>query len=128
MNDASPPEDAVSIALDNELWRRIPPWGMTEDDAVPAGTRPSTSNFDDPDPSVVIAVECTGGINTLLPGHDRFGVASFTVAQVRSLGFGVVRKPDDTLPGHAHVTGRKAPRSKLLTLARAGQMMRYPSA
>ncbi len=57
--------------------------------------------------SVVIALECTGGIDILLSGHAGFGVARFTVELVRALGCGIVRAPDPALPGHAHVTGKK---------------------
>jgi hypothetical protein len=57
--------------------------------------------------SVVIAMECTGGLDTFLKGAQGFGVALLTVGQVRTQKLGVVRYPDPELPGHAHVVGKK---------------------
>jgi len=121
---ATQPNDP-SIPNDADLWRRIPPAQMTEDDQVPSGRRPSTANFDDPELSVVIAAECTGGLETLLQGLPTFGVASFTAGDVRRLGLGVVRVQDESLPGHAHVTGHKT-KSTRNRLARSCRMVRYP--
>ena len=120
-----PAGDDPSIGPDTELWRRIPPWQWVRDDSVPAGHRPSTDSLDDLELSVVIAAECTGGVETLLEGHDDFGVASFTVAEVRSRGWGVVRAADESLPGHAHVTGRKT-KGQRSSLVKTCRMLREP--
>lgn len=125
MSDADPPEDDKSIPDETELWRRIPPWHWTPDDTIPGGYRPSSGTFDDPQLSVVIASECEGGVPTLLRGHERFGVASFTVGEVRGYGWGVVRAPVEGLPGHAHVTGRKS-QGKRAKLAKSCRMLRDP--
>lgn len=100
-------EDDGTIPNAVELWRRVPYRHWVPDAAAPTGRRLSSAAFDDPEMSVVIADECTGGESTLLRGHDGFGIARFTAGDVRALGWGVVRAPDDELPGHAHVLGRK---------------------
>jgi hypothetical protein len=107
MTDRDAQPDDKSIPDDTELWRRIPYWEWVLDDSAPNGRRPSSAAFEDDELSVVIAAECTGGIDTLLRNHERFGVASFTAGQVRAHGWGIVRAPDDELPGHAHVLGKK---------------------
>lgn len=119
-------DDDASINAELELWRRIPPLQWVPDGNVPDGFRASSANFDDPDLSVVIADECTGGIATLLAGHPKFGVASFTVGEARALGWGVIRVPDVNLPGHAHVTGKKTG-SKKSKLARTCRIIVTPT-
>jgi hypothetical protein len=70
---------------------------------------------------------CLGGLDTLLHGHAGYGVASFTAGEVRSLGWGVVRKPVAHLPGHAHVTGSKTKKKKpRQRLAKSCRMIRNP--
>jgi len=112
-----PQPNDLSIAPDVELWRRIPPWQWIPDSNTPTGRRPTSDAFDDIELSVVIAVECEGGLGTLLAGHVGYGVASFTVGDIRDRGWGIVRVPDDELPGHAHVTGKKS-HSKRASLAK----------
>ena len=75
--------------------------------------------------SVVISRECTGGLDTLLRGHESFGVFSFSAGEARQLGCRVVRAPDPDLPGHALVLGRKGRRG-WVNLARARPMIREP--
>lgn len=118
-------ENDSGISADTELWRRIPLNHWVEDTKVPLGYRPSSDSFNEPNFSVVIAAECTGGIATLLRGHEEYGVASFTVQHIREIGFGIIRVPDAELPGHAHITG-KASRGKRADLARKCTMLRIP--
>ena len=124
---ALPPNDP-SIADAVELWRRIP-FRHWIPDPDTGGRRITSAAFqDDPDDSpisVVIATECTGGLNTLLAGHDGFGVAVLTVGQVRQFGLGVIRHQDDSLPGHAHITGKKS-RSIERKLSTAARMIQDP--
>jgi len=119
------PPDDKGITDDTELWRRIPPDQMTDDDQVPSGWRPSTGNFDKYEMSVVIAAESVGGLDGLLSGWEGFGVASFTAGEVRQLEFGVVRDPDPKLPGHALVVGNKS-HGKRNRLARLCRLIRVP--
>jgi hypothetical protein len=125
MTDRDAQADDRSIPDCTELWRRIPHRHWVPDDSVPNGWRLSSAAFDDYEMSVVIADECTGGLSTLLHNHERFGVASFTVGQVRAHGWGVVRAPDDELPGHAHVMGKKS-HGKRAALAKSCRMLRHP--
>lgn len=124
MTDANAPDEA-SIPLETELWRRIPFRQWVPDDSRTEGYRPSSDAFDDAELSVVIASECQGGLSTLLRGHPRYGVASFTVGEVRALGWGIVRAPDNELPGHAHVTGKKT-HGQRSRLAKACRMLKNP--
>lgn len=126
MADAQVPDDG-SIPPETEVWRRIPPWQWTPDDSVTLGHRPSTDAFDDQELSVVIANECTGGLDTLLEGLVGFGVASFTVSEIRERAWGIVRVRDEKLPGHAHVTGNKT-KGKRSSLAKRCRMIKMPSA
>jgi hypothetical protein len=123
---AAPPQDDQTIPDHVVLWRRIPPLHWVRDDSAPVGHRISSAAFDDPEMSVVIAVECTGGEITLLSGHNGFGIASFTVGDVRTLGWGVVRDPDENLPGHALVLGKKT-RGTCLRLAKSCQVLCQPA-
>jgi alpha-D-ribose 1-methylphosphonate 5-triphosphate synthase subunit PhnG len=91
------------------------------------GRRPSSANFDDPELSVVIASECTGGMETLLSGHEGFGIVAFTVGDVRAHGWGIVRAPDVHLPGHAHVTGARKTQAQRKAIARRCTVVVEPS-
>lgn len=115
--------DDHSIPSATTLWRRIPYWHWVPDSV--GGRRVSSAAFDEEDMSVVIADECTGGIDTFLRGHEHFGVAGFLVRDVREIGWGVVRVPDDSLPGHAHVTGKKQ-RGGCRNLAKKCEIVRPP--
>jgi hypothetical protein len=117
--------DDPSIPDDAELWRRIPYWHWHPDPSVPAGHRPSSAAFDDPELSVVIAAECPGGMDAILVGHEGFGVASFTAGEARRFGWGVVRVPLAESPAHAHVTGRKTGGQRS-ELAKACRMLKDP--
>ena len=125
MTGAAPLQDDISILSDAELWRRIPPQQWVQDPKVDTGYRPASAAFNQLDFSVVIALECTGGLPMLLKGHEEYGVASFTVGEVRDAGWGVVRVPDVELPGHAHVTG-KVTESKRRNLSRTCRMRKLP--
>ncbi len=130
MSDAQAPEDDESIPNGAKLWRRIPPGQMVPDDEVPGGRRPSSGNFDELELSAVIASECTGGLATLLEGDQTFGVACFTVGEIRAFGWGVIRVPDPKLPGHVHITGNtgKKNHKKRAALGKSCRMIRYPDA
>ena len=116
-------EDDRSIPDGTVLWRRIPPEQMATDPRAPTGRRPSSGNFDDQALSAVIANECP--LETLLRKHETYGVASFTVGFVREIGYGVIRVPDEELPGHIHITGKKTD-GRSRALARRCSMVRYP--
>lgn len=125
MSDAQKPDDDDTISPETELWRRIPPTHWVRDETVPGGYRPTSETFNDPELSVVMATECHGGLETLLTDHDKFGVASFTVGEIRERGWGIVRVPDDALPGHAHVTGKKS-HGKRSSLTKQCRMLVLP--
>jgi len=128
MTHAGAPADDLTISGDTELWRRIHPDFMTIDDSVEGGRRPSSGNFDENEMSAVIANECTGGLATLLRGHDGFGVAGFTVGAIRALGWGVVRAEQVDLPGHVVITGNtgKKNHKNRTTLARSCRIILEP--
>jgi hypothetical protein len=125
---ASNVPDDTTIGDQEILWRRIPRAQMVSSSPLSMDTaRPSSANFDDPELSVVLESECKGGIETLLKGHIGFGVVAFSVGEIRSLGWGVVRAPDDDLPGHAHVTCANKTQSQRRRLAKSCVVLVMPS-
>jgi hypothetical protein len=116
--------DDPAIPNETALWRRIPPWQWMADDQAPGGFRPSSDIFNDNELSVVIVAECT--IDVLLAGHDNFGVAEFSAGDIRGCGWGIVRAPDDKLPGHCHVTGKNKKQKTRGRLARSCRIVREP--
>lgn len=44
---------------------------------------------------------------SVLAGHEGFGLAAFTAGIARSVGQGIVRKPEPTEQAHAEVFGKK---------------------
>lgn len=114
MSDVSLPyEDDPSILDDAELWRRIPPWHIVEDNNR-GGKRISKAAFEDhPDGtpmSVVLGQEVVAAGRdrySVIAGNDNFCLASVTAGLARSLNQGIVRKPRDIEPAHAEVFGRK---------------------
>jgi hypothetical protein len=126
---APPPEDDKGIPKEAKLWRRIEPGSMVPDDSVPSGRRPSSANFNWPELSAVIASECP--LETLVKDHETYGVACFTVAEIRAFGWGVIRVPDPELPGHVHITGHRGKKNqnpkKLRDLAKSCRMIRDPA-
>lgn len=106
-----PYEDDPTIVDEAALWRRIPPWHIYFDENL-GRRRPSSAAFDD-DPdgpmSVVIAAESRGP-DSVLAGHDGYGLASLTAGFARGVGQGVARDPTEEEPAHALVFGRKTRR------------------
>lgn len=115
MTSDEAPEDDESLADDVALWRRVASDQWVYDGNL-GRRRPSTSAFDnhhDGTPmSVVVASECSDGVDNLLRGHESFGVVEFTVGFARRLRQGVVRAPLPEQPSHAHVVGRKTDGTK----------------
>jgi hypothetical protein len=121
---ADAPADDPSISNETLLLRRIHPsqWIPAED--APGGYRATSEIFSDPELSVVIASECS--IELLLHGHGEFGVAQFAAGDIRECGWGVVRVPDDKLPGHCHVTGKNKKQKLRSRLAKKCTILRVP--
>ncbi len=105
--------DDPTIGNDAPLWRRVPPRHFVFDDNL-GNWRPSTAAFEDhPDGSpmsVVLGQEILDGGRTadsVLEGHDGFGLVSFLAELARAEGQGIVRKPLAEEPAHAEVFGKK---------------------
>jgi hypothetical protein len=118
-------DDDPAILNDTRLWRRIAPWQWIQADDVPSGFRPTSEIFSDPDLSVVIADECP--IEIFLHNLDGFGIAECTAGDVRDCGWGIIRKPDDKLPGHCHVTGKNKRQKLRGKLAKKCRIVREPT-
>ena len=102
--------DDPTISDGDELWRRIPAWpSFIVEDKSAGHYRVASSAFDDDadgDPmSVVLAGEAT--LESVLHGHEGFGVVAFTAGFARRQGQIVVRAPEPDQPAHAKVVGRK---------------------
>jgi hypothetical protein len=114
MSDASPTyKDDASILDDADLWRRIPPWHIVDDNNR-GGKRISKAAFEDhPDGSpmsVVLGQEVLAAgrdPESIVASYDDFCLASVTAGLARSLKQGIVRKPLDEEPAHAEVFGKK---------------------
>lgn len=106
-------QDDPTIADDDRLLRRIfPDWWVPDEKA--SGMRLSTAAFDDyPDGSPMSVhlgsvLERLGLPNeSVLRGHEGYGLAELSAGTVRSLGQGIVRMPEPDWPAHAGVVGRK---------------------
>jgi hypothetical protein len=109
----SPYVDDPTIGNDAALWRRVPPGHFIFDDNLGAW-RPSSAAFDDhPDGSpmsVILGQQVLdeGRIaDSVLEGHDGFGLVSFLAELARDQGQGITRKPLSDEPAHAEVFGKK---------------------
>ena len=95
------------------MWRRIPPWHYVFDENIGC-RRLSSAAFDDhpngSPMSVVLGQEVLKAGRTaesVLGGHEGFGLVSFIAGLARQLGQGIRRKRLDDEPAHAEVFGRK---------------------
>ncbi len=98
MSDASPTyEDDESILDDADLWRRIPPWHIVNDNNR-GGKRISKAAFEDhPDGSpmsVVLGQEVVAAgrdPGSIVASYDDFCLASVTAGLARSLKQGIAQ-------------------------------------
>lgn len=105
-------DDPTVLDVD-PLWRRIPPSHFVFDSNNGA-FRPSSAAFDDhpngSPMSVVLGKEVIAVSRlpeSVLEGHQGFALAEISAGLARSVGQGIVRKPEDYEPAHAEVFGRK---------------------
>ncbi len=106
-------EDDLTITDDTDLWRRIPPWHLVEDQNT--GTvRISKAAFEDhpngSPMSVTLAAESLAidrGPEVEIEGLEGFCLASVTAALARKLKQGIARRPREDNPAHAEVFGKK---------------------
>jgi len=97
--------DDTTIPDDEILWRRVPPWHVTDDPKRPEGKRPATAAFDEDDMSVSIARETS--VEKILEAHEAFSLVGFPASLAREKGLRIVRKPLAENPAHAEVIGKK---------------------
>ncbi len=105
--------DDPTIGDDEPLWRRIPPTHFVFDKNLQCW-RPSSAAFEDhpngSPMSVVLGQEVLDASRTaesVLAGHDHFGLVSFTAGLAREKCQGIRRNPLPKEPAHAEVVGRK---------------------
>jgi hypothetical protein len=105
--------DDPSIGNDAPLWRRIPPCHFVFDENRGAW-RPSSAAFQDhpngTPMSVVLGQEVLDAGRTadsVLEGHNGFGLVSFMAWLARRQKQGIMRKPLLEEPAHAEVFGKK---------------------
>lgn len=110
--------DDVTILSPAELWRRIPPKHLVQDENL-GRLRPSTAAFEDhpngSPMSVALADVVIGTGRTplgLLAGLEAYALASITAGLARECGQGVSREPLPNEPAHAVVFGRKTDRTR----------------
>lgn len=111
--DGSSYVDDPTIGHEAPLWRRVPPRHFVFDENRGAW-RPSSAAFDDhpngTPMSVVLGQEVLDAgrsPESVLIGHEDFGVVSFTAGFARANKQGIMRKPLPAEPAHAEVFGQK---------------------
>ena len=116
------------------LWRRIPPDHVIFD-ANEGRLRPTSAAFADhtngTPMSVVLGQEVIDDGRTpesVLEGHEGFGLVSFTADLARINRQGIMRKPQSTEPAHAEVFGRKTKGVKRALAKGAIWIVRPPNA
>ncbi len=105
--------DDLTIKNEAPLWRRVPPHHFVFDDN--RGTwRPSSAAFDDhpngTPMSVVLGEDVAAASRTadsVLAGHEGFGLVSLPAGLARENRQGIVRRPLPDEPAHAEVFGKK---------------------
>ena len=103
-------DDDATILGDEILWRRVPPWHVVPDQNRVGRTVSSGAFDDDTDGSPMSVVLAAGaaGPDTVLVGHEGFGLVGFRASLARELGLSVRRDPTESEPAHAVVVGRKS--------------------
>ncbi|MBM4092888.1 MAG: hypothetical protein FJ276_26295 [Planctomycetes bacterium] len=129
----SPYVDDLTISDASPLWRRIPPWHFVFDQNL-GRVRPSTAAFEDhPDGtpmSVVLGDEVLGAARepqSVLTGHEGFGLVTFPAKVARANGQAIVRKPLDAEPAHAEVFGKKTTAVKKAFVKASEWIVRPPT-
>lgn len=106
--------DDPTIEDDSPLWRRIPPKHFVYDENLQCRRASSAAFSDNPKDkspmSVVLGDEVLAASRTaesVLEGHEGFGLVSFLAGLARQFKQGIMRKPLDEEPAHAEVFGEK---------------------
>jgi hypothetical protein len=103
-------QDDSRISGDMVLWRRIPPHpdNVKFDEETGIAT-PSSLNFDDKDNELSLYIASETMVETVMAGHDGFGLACLTAADVRAALAGaavICRDSSDPAPGHIVVCAK----------------------
>lgn len=103
-------DDDATLLSDEILWRRVPPWHVVPHQTGVGRTVSSAAFDDDTDgsPMSVVLAGGAAGPDTVLAGHEGFGIVGFRVSLARELGLSVRRDPTASEPAHAVVVGRKS--------------------
>jgi hypothetical protein len=100
------PLDDLSIADDDQLWRRIPPGHCI--DCPGEKCRPSSQTYeDDEEGSLSVDIGRLTTTEAILIGHHGYAVAAFTAGVARGCGLVVIADPLALDPAHALVFGNK---------------------
>lgn len=106
-------EDDPSISDDCDILRRIPSYHFVHDNNLGI-TRPSSAAFEndkDGQPMSVALKDELDRLNlssdSVLEGHEGFGLASFKAGLAREFGQLIVRDPLPEQPAHGLVCGNK---------------------
>lgn len=116
--------DDESIADDDLLWRRIPPFHFVRDENL-GRLRPSSAAFEDHPNGTPMSVHIAKDAEAeghqpedVLEGHENFGLAAFTAGTARRTEQGVAKEPLPDQIAHGVVFGRKT-RGRKRSLSRA---------
>lgn len=133
---ADPDNDYVddkTIADSDPIWRRIPPWHFVFDENK-GMMRPSSAAFEDhPNGSAMSVVlgklvsEAGRTPETVVEGHDGYGLVSFQAGAARKNGQRIAKKWLKEEPAHAEVFGAKT-KGVRKALAKASKWIIAPPA
>jgi len=102
--------DDLTIADDADLWRRIPPWHLVDDQNTGTARISKAASEDHPNGSpmsVTLAAESLAIDRGPAQELEGFCLASVTAGLARKLKQGIARRPLDENPAHAEVFGKK---------------------
>ena len=115
--------DDPAILDDCRLWRWVRPDAIVADPKQPSGFKLSSQAFvdsSDGTPCSIALRDETWPQEEVLQRLPGFAIAEITAGAARGHGQAVLRWPDEELPGHGYVAGRK-PHSVKKALARAAR-------
>ena len=108
-DDVAQQDEPKVVAADALFWRRVPADWVVIDENL-GRRRPSSAAFDDDrdgGPMSMYEANAGNSVDDILIGHESYGVASLTGAQLSSMGFKVYARPEPGYPAHVEVEGKK---------------------
>lgn len=130
---SSAEKDDEGITDSDIIYRRIASKHTKRNKATGAIERVGSNAFDDSKDGSPCSVHLHSALlahrlppESILRGHEGWGIASLRVGDARALGFGIVRDSVPDWPAHCLLTGDKQDVKKQKSLARSAKVYRSP--